>query len=119
MPPRLLIIDDHEAFRDFAARTLAAEGFEIAGLAPDGEAGLAAFEEVRPDVVLLDVQMPGIDGFEVAARIEATGEGAAEVVLTSSRTAAELGARLAAAPVRGFLPKDELSGAALSAILSD
>jgi DNA-binding NarL/FixJ family response regulator len=118
MPPTLLIVDDHEAFRDYAGRTLAAEGFDIAGLAPDGEAGLLAVAELHPDVVLVDVQMPGIDGFEVADRIQAAGNGAPQVVLTSSRTAAELGARLASAPIRGFLPKDELSGAALSAILA-
>ena len=96
---------------------LGAEGFEVAGEAADGESALQAVERLHPDVVLLDVQLPGIDGIEVAHRLAAMGDGP-RVVLTSSREPSDYGRRLAASPVTGFLPKLELSGAALSALLA-
>ena len=117
MTPTLLIVDDHEGFRSFARTLLGAEGFEVAGEAADGEAALAAARELRPDVVLLDVQLPGLDGFEVAERL-ASGLHAPAVVLTSSRDASDYGSRLTTVPVRGFVPKQELSGAAVSALLA-
>jgi DNA-binding NarL/FixJ family response regulator len=114
--PTLLIVDDHEGFRTFARTLLTADGFDVAGEAADGEAALDAVRELRPDVVLLDVQLPGIDGFEVAERLAAEPEAPA-VVLTSSRDASDYGHRLANVPAMGFVPKQELSGAALAALL--
>jgi DNA-binding NarL/FixJ family response regulator len=96
---------------------LTAEGFQIAAEAADGETALEAVLEHHPDVVLLDVQLPGIDGFEVADRLSAMDEPPA-VVMTSTRDAADYGQRLASAPILGFVPKHELSGAAVSALLS-
>jgi DNA-binding NarL/FixJ family response regulator len=112
----LLIVDDHDEFRQFARSLLEADGFEVAGEAADGETALAAAAELRPDVVLLDVQLPGIDGFEVARRL-AAATSAPEVVLTSTRSASDFGHRLTEAPVRGFLPKQRLSGAELGEVL--
>lgn len=116
MTPTLLIVDDHEGFRSFAIELLGAEGFDVMGAAVDGEAALEAVREHHPDVVLLDVQLPGIDGFEVAERIAVTQDPPA-VVLTSTRSATDFGTRLAKAPILGFVPKHELSGAALAALL--
>lgn len=113
----LLIVDDHEGFRNFARTLFASEGFEVAGDVADGESALEAVRVLRPDVVLLDVQLPGIDGFEVARRL-ALGPGAPDVVLTSSRQRSDYGRRLDDAPVRGFIPKQEMSAAALGAVLS-
>lgn len=113
----LLIVDDHESFRNFARGLLDAEGFDVTGEAGDGESALAEVERLRPDVVLLDVQLPGIDGFEVARRLAERSD-APEVVLTSSRDATDYGSRLDDSPVRGFIPKRELSGAALAALVS-
>lgn len=96
---------------------LATEGFEVAASVADGESALAAVEKERPDVVLLDVQLPGIDGFEVARRLAAMPDPPG-VVLTSSRHASDYGRRLADAPVRGFLAKQELSGSNLAAALA-
>jgi DNA-binding NarL/FixJ family response regulator len=113
----VLVVDDHEGFRRFVRTLLIADGFDVAGEAADGEEALALVGEIKPDLVLLDVQLPGIDGFEVADRLASAPEAPA-IVMTSSRDAAEYGARLQRAPVRGFVPKHELSGAALIPLLS-
>jgi DNA-binding NarL/FixJ family response regulator len=117
MPLSLLIVDDHEGFRGLARSLLSAQGFEVAGEAEDGESALAEVERLHPDVVLLDVQLPGIDGFEVAQRIH-DGSAGACVVLTSSREARDYGERLQRSPARGFIAKQDLSGTALAALVS-
>ena len=97
---------------------LVAEGFEVVGTAPDGRAAIDALVDLDPDVVLLDVHLPGIDGFTVAAEYRGPlAEHPPAVVLTSSRAASSFGSLIDRAPVRGFLAKDELSGAALAAFL--
>ena len=113
----VLIVDDHPSFRTSARRLLEAEGFTVVGEAVDGHEAIAAALELEPEVVLLDVQLPDIDGFEVAERLAALGLPSA-VVLTSSRNAAEYGPLVAGTPVRGFIPKAELSGAVLAGLLS-
>ena len=112
----VLIVDDHPSFRASARMLLEAEGFEVVGEAPDGRTAIQAVGELRPQMVLLDVQLPDIDGFEVAARIMANGSAPA-VVLTSSRDVDDLGPLGERTTVRGFIPKSELSGAALEALL--
>lgn len=89
----------------------------VIGEAQDGASGLAAANALRPAVVLLDVQLPDLDGFDVAARLARQDDGPA-VVLTSSRDASEFGGMVASSGARGFVAKDELSGPALEALLS-
>jgi two-component system, NarL family, nitrate/nitrite response regulator NarL len=113
----LLIVDDHDGFRSFARVLFAGDGFEVAGDAADGESALEAAQALHPDVVLLDVQLPGIDGFEVARRLAASADAPA-VVLTSTRQASDFGRRLTEAPVRGFIPKQDLSAESLAAVLA-
>src|SRR5918997_2302883 len=112
----VLIVDDHPSFRASARMLLEAEGFDVIGEAEDGESALRAVRELQPDLVLLDVQLPDIDGIEVAARLTANGSAPA-IVLTSSRDLADLGPVRDRCDVRGFIPKAELSGAALEALL--
>lgn len=115
MPTSVLIVDDHPGFRASARRMLEASGYEVVGEAGDGGSAIDAAAELRPDLVLLDVQLPDLDGFAVADRI-AAGESAGEIVLTSSRDLADLGGAVAASRARGFIPKSELSGSALAAL---
>lgn len=115
--PRVLIVDDHQHFRRVAAALLAAEGFDVVGEAADGESAVALTETLRPDLVLLDVQLPDLDGFEVARRV-AQSVDPAPIILISSRSAADYGSRIASSGVLGFLRKEELSGPALKAILA-
>ncbi len=95
---------------------LEVNGFAVVGEAADGPAALAMLEAVHPDIVLLDVQLQGIDGFEVADLL-AAGLDPPVVVLVSSRDADSYGPRLRESPVRGFIGKSDLSGAALTAVL--
>ena len=113
----LLIVDDHSAFRAAARKLLERHGYRVIGEAGDGEAGLAAAGALRPDVVLLDVQMPGLDGFDVAERLAAQGR-PPEVVLVSSRDGADFGRLVERSGARGFIGKLDLSGPALDAVLS-
>jgi DNA-binding NarL/FixJ family response regulator len=114
--PSILIVDDHPSFRSTARALLEAEGFEVVGVAEDGAGAIVAAKRLRPEVILLDVQLPDIDGFEVAARLTSNGTSPA-VVLTSSRDASEFGALVDRSGARGFVPKAELSGEALVSLL--
>ena len=116
MATSVLIVDDHPSFRSSARALLEAEGFRVVGEAEDGAGALAGARELRPDLVLLDVQLPDLDGFDVAARLTANG-GAPEVILVSSRDRDDLGARVARSGASGFIPKSELSAAAIREVL--
>jgi two-component system response regulator EvgA len=108
----ILIVDDDARFRSQARRLLEADGFTVIGEASDGASGIAAAGTLRPDVVLLDVGLPDLDGFEVARTLSDT-QPAASVVLTSSRDARAYGRRISNAGNVGFLPKERISGTAI------
>jgi DNA-binding NarL/FixJ family response regulator len=112
-PTTVLIVDDHEAFRESVSALLEADGFAIVGEAADGADAIAETERLRPDVVLLDIQLPDQDGFAVAERLAARPQAPA-IVFISSRDATAYGPRLEAATARGFIAKRDLSGAALA-----
>jgi DNA-binding NarL/FixJ family response regulator len=118
MARTVLIVDDHAPFRSAARGLLEAGGFEVVGEAADGASAISAAEALRPHVVLLDVHLPDIDGFAVAARLGEQGASPA-IVLTSSRSASAYRRRLAANADLRFIPKSELSGEALAAALAD
>ena len=110
----VLIVDDHPAFRASARHLLESEGFKVVGEAEDGSSGLDAAREIEPDVVLLDIALPDISGFEVAARLAG---GPSKVVLTSSRAQGDLGPRLSESHAVGFIPKDRLTGDAIHELI--
>jgi DNA-binding NarL/FixJ family response regulator len=112
---RVLIVDDHPSFRALARALLLAEGYDVVGEAESGVAALRQAKELEPDVVLLDVQLPDFDGFEVADRLRRL-DPAPTVILTSSRD--EYRPLIAASSARAFVLKDELSGAALASALA-
>ncbi|HWT25977.1 MAG TPA: response regulator transcription factor [Solirubrobacteraceae bacterium] len=117
MAARILIVDDHPSFRASARALLEAEGYEVVGEAEDGQSAVRRARVLSPDVVLLDVQLPDIDGFEVAARLCAHPEPPA-VVLTSSREASDYGSLPLRSGARGFVPKAELTGEGIAALLA-
>lgn len=113
----MLIVDDHAGFRASSRALLESEGFDVVGDASDGESALEAVQRLRPQVVLLDVQLPDLDGIQVAERIAESPDPPA-VVLISSRSAAAYGPRLAHAAAIGFLAKADLSGESLARLLT-
>ena len=115
MPRTVLIVDDHASFRAMARQLLESDEYEVIGEAVDGASALSSARRLWPDVVLLDVNLPDSDGFEVAAAL-AQDDRAPLVVLTSGREVRHLGLVEESAAC-GFIPKSELSGAALSAVL--
>ena len=88
MSRTVVIVDDHPSFRASARAILQCEGFDVVGEAEDGASAIAAVHELRPEVLLLDVQLPDMNGFEVCKLLPSNGAGAA-VVLVSSRVAAD------------------------------
>jgi DNA-binding NarL/FixJ family response regulator len=115
MLPTVLIVDDHAGFRRAARDMLEAEGFRVIAESSTGGDALTAAKRVRPGVVLLDIGLPDIDGLEVAARLTAADREPA-VILTSSRDAADYLPLVAPSGARGFIPKHELTGAAVAAL---
>jgi DNA-binding NarL/FixJ family response regulator len=111
---RVLIVDDHPSFRTCARMILEADGFTVIGEAEDGAAALTAIEELRPDLVLLDIQLPDMDGFAV---LEQLGSNAPSVVLVSSRDACDYDGLIRKSRARGFIAKAELSGTAVRTLL--
>jgi DNA-binding NarL/FixJ family response regulator len=117
----VLIVDDSPSFRRQIRALLSGDGFDVVGEAATGAAALLASRDLRPQLILLDVGLPDVDGFDLAEqlmreRIDDAGDRA--VVLTSSREAAAYRGRLARTAATGFIPKDELSGPAIDALLS-
>jgi DNA-binding NarL/FixJ family response regulator len=116
VPRTVLIVDDHAGFRRSARRLLEAAGFDVVGEAADCRSAVAAAAESRPDLALVDVQLPDVDGFEVTRRLRESAS-PPEVVLTSSHERADLGSLVESSGARGFVPKMELSAGALEALL--
>ena len=113
---KLLIVDDHPSFRSAARLLLEHEGFEVVGEAEDGASGIRASSDLSPDIVLLDVNLPDLDGFDVASCI-CREDAAPKVVLTSSRDPREFGPLVGRSGANGFVPKGELSAARICALL--
>jgi DNA-binding NarL/FixJ family response regulator len=117
MGKTVLIVDDHPSFRASARRMLEADGYEVVGEAPDGGTAVSAACRLRPDLVLLDVRLPDMDGFEVARSLVGGTGRAPVIVLTSSHDPADLGEMSGVGGVRGFIPKGELTAGALAELL--
>lgn len=116
MATTVLIVDDHPSFRASARRMLEAGGYEVVGEAADGTSAIAAARELHPDLVLLDIRLPDLDGFRVAERLAVNGTSPA-IVLTSSRDRSDFGDEIDAGPAQGFIPKSELSTEAITLLI--
>ena len=109
-----MIVDDYQPFRESARGLLESGDFDVVGEAEGGRDALRLTEELRPDVVLLDVHMPDVDGFEVAERL-AQLDSPPIVVLTSSRD--DYAPLVAGSAAHAFVRKDALSAETLAAAL--
>jgi DNA-binding NarL/FixJ family response regulator len=86
MAERILLVDDHPLTRSALAGLLAQHGFDVVGEASDGEEAVESAREVRPDLVLLDLSMPGVDGLTALPRLREAAPDCEVVVLTASGT---------------------------------
>lgn len=114
---RVLIIDDNNAFRAAARQLLERGGFIVVAEAGSGTDALEDAKSHRPDVALVDLQLPDFDGFEVAERLSRL-DPAPKVILTSSLDGSDFGALVTSSPALGFIPKAELSAQAIDALLA-
>lgn len=115
MPQTVLIVDDHAGFRLAARAVLEADGYDVVAESATGMEALEAVAQYQPDLVLLDICLPDLDGIEVAGRLT-TADRSLDVVLTSSRDAFDYQGHLERSGARGFIPKAELSGSAVAAL---
>jgi DNA-binding NarL/FixJ family response regulator len=110
-PLRVILVDDDERFRAMACRALTTDGVEVLAEIDNGEEVFDAVAHWRPDVVLLDIRLPGMDGLDVARQLRLEEDG--PVVILISTLDAAYGRRVAAGLAAGFLPKDQISRAAV------
>lgn len=116
--PTILVVDDHAGFRATARRMLERDGWTVVGEAANGSTALTEAATLHPDVVLLDIGLPDMDGFGVADKFASQPAGGPAIVLISSRDRSAYGSRLAASPVLGFIAKDDLDGPVLRDLLA-
>ena len=116
MRPRIVIVDDDPSFLATVRLLLEAEGYDVVGEALNGLDGVAAAARLVPDLVLVDVNLPDIDGFEVVERLSHSAD-APPAVLTSIRSAGDFGNLIETSRARGFIGKAEISGERLAEIL--
>ena len=115
----ILIVDDNAGFRRQIRALLEADGFDVVGESADGQSAINDARSIQPSLMLLDIGLPDLDGFEVARELATSpGRGSPRIVLTSSRDASAYGPRLDASGVCGFIAKDELSGSAIRALVA-
>jgi len=113
---RVLIVDDHAGFRGVARQLLQGIGRQVVGEVGTGGEALREARRLKPDLVLLDIQLPDLDGLDVAASLSSDPEPPA-VVLVSSRDASDYGPRLDGCGALGFIAKADLSAESLMALL--
>jgi len=113
----ILIVEDHPSFLAVARFLLETDGFVVVGVATDGASAVRETLRVSPEIVLLDVSLPDMDGFEVASQLRAAGA-SSRIVFTSSRDGSDFGSKIADSGGSGFIAKAELSGEVLRALVA-
>ena len=115
---RCLIVDDSRRFLDAARGLLERQGLTVVGAAATGAEALELAAELRPDVTLVDIDLAGESGFEVARQLSRQpATTAATTILISTHAEEDYAELIAASPAIGFLSKSELSGGAIRALL--
>jgi DNA-binding NarL/FixJ family response regulator len=116
VPTSCLIVDDQRSFLRAAKSVLEADGLDVVGVADSVDEAMRLAAELRPDVVLVDIDLADESGLELASRL-ATGADAIDVVLISTHGEEDFAELIEASPAIGFLPKTELSAGAVNALV--
>jgi DNA-binding NarL/FixJ family response regulator len=111
------VVDDHPSFRACACECLRDQGFDVVGAAGDGATALEVVQRLRPDVIILDIQLPDMSGFDVAAQLAEDGY-RPDIVLVSSRDAEDYGPLIEQSGARGFIAKADLTAEAVVELLA-
>jgi two-component system nitrate/nitrite response regulator NarL len=119
MTLRCLLVDDSAPFLEVASKLLEREGLAVVGVASTSAEALACVRELEPDVAILDIDLNGESGFDVAWQLAAASEGSTSTILTSTRSESDLAELVAVTPVLGFISKSDLSAAAIRDVLAD
>jgi CheY-like chemotaxis protein len=112
-----LIVDDSTRFLEVARAVLERDGIAVVGVASNGQEALEAAAVLRPDVMLVDIDLGGESGFELAERLAQQSGGALPVILISAHAGEDYADLVAASPAVGFVPKTSLSGRAVRDLL--
>ena len=114
MSPRLLIVDDNEPFLEAATRLLEADGLQVVGVAGTTAEAMARQRDLRPDIILVDINLGGENGTELARLLAGqAASGSLRVILISTYPSQDLTDLVEALPGVGFLSKSQLSGSAI------
>jgi DNA-binding NarL/FixJ family response regulator len=116
VPTSCLIVDDQRPFLRAAKSVLEADGLDVVGVADNVDEAIRLATELRPDVVLVDIDLADESGLDLASRL-ATGANAIDVVLISTHGEEDFAELIEASPAIGFLPKTELSASAVTALV--
>ena len=114
---RCLIVDDSPRFLDAARGLLERQGITVVGVASSSAEALQRAQELRPDVLLLDIDLGGESGLELARRLHQAGQAGSAVILISTHAEQDYAELIAASPAVGFLPKIALSATAIRDLL--
>ena len=112
MPVRCVIVDDNSLFLEGAVDLLTREGLDVVGVASDGAEAIRLVTEVRPDVMLVDIDLGDEDGFDLAKRLHDIS-GASKVILVSTHAEEDLAHLIDQSPALGFIAKTGLSAQAI------
>ncbi|HEY8755509.1 MAG TPA: response regulator [Candidatus Dormibacteraeota bacterium] len=118
MPPSCLIIDDNASFLDASRALLQGQGMSVIGMATTASEGLQLTADLRPDVVLIDIDLGAESGFELARKIaDGTATSAPAVILISTHLEVDFADLIAESPALGFVAKQQLSKRAIEELL--
>jgi DNA-binding NarL/FixJ family response regulator len=119
VPLRCLIVDDNESFLEIAAASLAGDDLDVVATATTSAEALRRVSELRPEVVLVDINLREESGFELARKlVERFPQLAVGVVLISTRAEQDFGGLIKASPAAGFIPKTQLSARAVRELVA-
>jgi len=119
MPLRCLIVDDSPRFLDAARSLLERQGITVVGSASNSAEALQRATELRPDVILIDIDLGGESGFEIARQLlREAGKSRSAVILISTHCEQDYAELIAASPALGFLPKAAVSAGAIQELLA-